>query len=62
EWVQNNHGSYWSEEEGNEKQREKLEAAYGTINELSQNRKKDMRHAAYIIRIKRTAEADRYRG
>ena len=41
---------------------EKLEAAFDTIYELSQNRKIDMRLAAYIIGIKRTAEAARYRG
>ncbi|EVQ54286.1 NAD-specific glutamate dehydrogenase, partial [Staphylococcus aureus M1403] len=62
EWVQNNQGYYWSEEEVNEKLREKLEAAFDTIYELSQNRKIDMRLAAYIIGIKRTAEAARYRG
>ncbi|HCZ9793171.1 TPA: glutamate dehydrogenase, partial [Staphylococcus aureus] len=52
EWVQNNQGYYWSEEEVNEKLREKLEAAFDTIYELSQNRKIDMRLAAYIIGIK----------
>lgn len=62
EWVQNNQGYYWSEEEVDEKLREKLEAAFDTIYELSQNRKIDMRLAAYIIGIKRTAEAARYRG
>ncbi|MGT2397630.1 hypothetical protein ACVPOR_02455 [Staphylococcus aureus] len=51
EWVQNNQGYYWSEEEVNEKLREKLEAAFDTIYELSQNRKIDMRLAAYIIGI-----------
>jgi len=62
EWVQNNQGYYWSEEEVNTKLREKLITAFDTIYELSQNRKIDMRLAAYIIGIKRTAEAARYRG
>ena len=62
EWVQNNQGYYWSEEEVNDKLREKLVDAFDTIYELAQNRKIDMRLAAYIVGIKRTAEAARYRG
>ena len=61
EWVQNNQGYYWTEEEVNDKLREKLVTAFDTIYELSQNRKIDMRLAAYIV-FKRTAEAARYRG
>ena len=56
EWVQNNQGYYWSEEEVNDKLREKLVDAFDTIYELAQNRKIDMRLAAYIVGIKRTAE------
>lgn len=62
EWVQNNQGYYWTEEEVNDKMREKLVTAFNDIYELAQNRKIDMRLAAYIIGIKRTAEAARYRG
>lgn len=62
EWVQNNQGYYWTEEEVNEKLREKLVKAFDTIYNLAENRKIDMRLAAYIIGIKRTAEAARYRG
>lgn len=62
EWVQNNQGYYWSEEEVNEKLREKLVKAFDTIYNLSENRKIDMRLAAYIVGLKRTAEAARYRG
>ena len=62
EWVQNNQGYYWTEEEVNEKLREKLIKAFDTIYNLSENRKIDMRLAAYIVGIKRTAEAARYRG
>ena len=47
EWVQNNQGYYWTEEEVNDKLREKLVTAFDTIYELSQNRKIDMRLAAY---------------
>ena len=59
--MQNNQGYYWSEEEVNDKLREKLVDAFDTIYELAQNRKIDMR-LAYIVGIKRTAEAARYRG
>ncbi|MDA3100582.1 Glu/Leu/Phe/Val dehydrogenase, partial [Staphylococcus pseudintermedius] len=62
EWVQNNTGYYWTEDEVNEKLREKLVNAFDTIYTLSENRKIDMRLAAYIVGIKRTAEAARYRG
>ena len=53
--MQNNQGYYWSEEEVNDKLREKLVDAFDTIYELAQNRKIDMR-LAYIVGIKRTAE------
>lgn len=62
EWVQNNQGYYWTEEEVNEKLNEKLVKAFDTIYNLAENRKIDMRLAAYIVGIKRTAEASRYRG
>ncbi|MFR6531853.1 MAG: Glu/Leu/Phe/Val family dehydrogenase, partial [Staphylococcus simulans] len=55
EWVQNNQGYYWTEDEVNEKMRDKLITAFNDIYELAQNRKIDMRLAAYIIGIKRTA-------
>ena len=51
EWVQNNQGYYWSEDEVNEKLREKLIEAFDTIYELAQNRKIDMRLAAYIVEL-----------
>ena len=60
--MQNNQGYYWSEEEVNDKLREKLVDAFDTIYELAQNRKIDMRLANYIVGIKRTAEALAYRG
>lgn len=62
EWVQNNQGYYWGEEEVNAKMTEILIKAFDDIYELSQSRRIDMRLAAYIIGIKRTAEASRYRG
>ncbi|UTH17022.1 Glu/Leu/Phe/Val family dehydrogenase [Macrococcus epidermidis] len=62
EWVQNNQGYYWTEEEVNEKLREKLVKAFDNVYSLAEARKVDMRLAAYIVGIKRTAEAVRYRG
>lgn len=62
EWVQNNQGYYWTEEEVNEKLRDKLVTAFDNVYSLAENRNIDMRLAAYIIGIKRTAEAARYRG
>ncbi|TDM03764.1 Glu/Leu/Phe/Val family dehydrogenase [Macrococcus carouselicus] len=62
EWVQNNQGYYWTEEEVNEKLREKLVKAFDNIYTLAETRQVDMRLAAYIVGIKRTAEAARYRG
>lgn len=62
EWVQNNQGYYWGEEEVNEKLVDILVNAFNEVYELSQSRRIDMRLAAYIIGIKRTAEASRYRG
>lgn len=62
EWVQNNQGYYWTEEEVNEKLREKLVKAFDNVYSLAEARKVDMRLAAYIVGIKRTAEAARYRG
>ncbi|MHC0553022.1 Glu/Leu/Phe/Val family dehydrogenase [Salinicoccus sp. CNSTN-B1] len=62
EWVQNNQGYYWDEDEVNEKLEIKLKKAFNDIYDLHENRHIDMRLAAYIIGLKRTAEAARYRG
>ena len=62
EWVQNNQGYYWTEEEVNTKLREKLTKSFSDIYDLHENRHIDMRLAAYMSGIKRTAEAVRYRG
>ncbi|MCG7339273.1 Glu/Leu/Phe/Val dehydrogenase [Staphylococcus sp. ACRSN] len=62
EWVQNKQGYYWSEEEVESKLREKMVEAFNTIYDLAEDRKMDMRLAAYVLGIKRTAEASRFRG
>ncbi len=62
EWVQNNDGLYWSEEEVNRLLREKLVEAFDKVYEISQNRNLDMRLSAYVVGVRRTAEATRFRG
>lgn len=62
EWVQNNQGYYWSEDEVNEKMEQKLVSAFNEIYDLHENRQIDMRLAAFIVGLKRTAEGSRYRG
>ena len=62
EWVQNNQGYYWSEEEVEEKLEKILVKAFDTIYTTSQNRRVDMRLAAYMIGVRKMAEASRFRG
>ncbi|MCD9054434.1 Glu/Leu/Phe/Val dehydrogenase [Staphylococcus arlettae] len=62
EWVQNKQGLYWSQEEVNERLSVKMVEAFNTIYDLAQDRNIDMRLAAYVIGVKRTAEATRFRG
>ena len=60
--MQNKQGLYWSEKEVNERLRVKMVEAFNTIYDLAQDRNIDMRLAAYVIGVKRTAEATRFRG
>lgn len=62
EWVQNNQGYYWSEEEVDEKLEKIMVNAFNNIYDLSQNRRVNMRLAAYMVGVRNTAEASRYRG
>ncbi|OAH58287.1 MULTISPECIES: Glu/Leu/Phe/Val dehydrogenase [Bacillaceae] len=62
EWVQNNQGYYWTEEEVNEKLHENLIQAFNNIYEVSQTRGVDMRLAAYMVGVRRAAEASKFRG
>ncbi|WP_102027175.1 Glu/Leu/Phe/Val family dehydrogenase [Salirhabdus sp. Marseille-P4669] len=62
EWVQNNQGYYWTEEEVQEKLRKVLVKSFHNIYETSQNRKIDMRLAAYMVGVRKMAEASRFRG
>lgn len=62
EWVQNKQGYYWSEKDIADKLQEKIIRSFNHIYELAQNRKINMRLAAYIVGVKKIAEASQYRG
>lgn len=62
EWVQNNQGYYWSEEEIDQKLHEIMIDSFNNIYNLSVTRQVDMRLAAYMIGVRKMAEAARFRG
>lgn len=62
EWVQNNQGYYWSEEEVAYKLRKVMVDSFETIYQIAQENDVDMRLAAYMAGIKKSAEASRFRG
>ncbi|MUK87247.1 glutamate dehydrogenase [Ornithinibacillus sp. L9] len=62
EWVQNNQGFYWTEEEIDQKLHDKMTKAFDTIYHTAQTRRIDMRLAAYIVGVRKMAEASRFRG
>ena len=57
EWVQNNQGYYWSEEEVDEKLEKVMIKSFNHIYETAQNRHVDMRLAAYMVGVRKMAEA-----
>lgn len=62
EWVQNNQGYYWTEEEVNDKLRKALVQAFSNVYDTAQHRKVNMRLAAYMVGARRMSEASRFRG
>ena len=62
EWVQNNQGYYWPEEEVEEKLNKVMRKAFEAIYNTAQTRNVDMRLAAYMVGVRKMAEASRYRG
>ncbi|MDQ0199789.1 Glu/Leu/Phe/Val family dehydrogenase [Neobacillus ginsengisoli] len=62
EWVQNNQGYYWSEEEVAEKLRKVMVGSFETIYQTAQSHQVNMRLAAYMVGIRKVAEASHYRG
>ncbi|CAJ1002881.1 MULTISPECIES: Glu/Leu/Phe/Val dehydrogenase [Bacillales] len=62
EWVQNNQGYYWTEEEVQEKLEKVMVKAFENVYTLAQTRRVDMRLAAYMVGVRKMAEASRFRG
>src|SRR5699024_4101661 len=62
EWVQNNQGYYWPEDEIEEKLETTLIQSFNSIYNTAETRGVDMRLAAYMLGVRRTAEAARFRG
>ncbi|NRD76170.1 Glu/Leu/Phe/Val dehydrogenase [Bacillus sp. BRMEA1] len=62
EWVQNNQGYYWSEQEVEEKLCKVMVNSFDNIYQTAQSHKVDMRLAAYMVGIKKVAEASQFRG
>ncbi|NGQ94604.1 Glu/Leu/Phe/Val dehydrogenase [Brevibacillus sp. SYP-B805] len=62
EWVQNNQGYYWTEEEVEAKLEQVMVKAFENVYTLSQTRRVDMRLAAYMVGVRKMAEASRFRG
>jgi glutamate dehydrogenase len=62
EWVQNNQGYYWTEEEVEEKLENILVQSFSNVYEASRSRRVDMRLAAYMVGVRKMAEACRFRG
>jgi glutamate dehydrogenase len=62
EWVQNNQGYYWSEEEVHNKLEAVMTKSFENIYNTAQNRGVNMRLAAYMVGVRKMAEAARFRG
>jgi len=62
EWVQNNQGYYWSEEEVIEKLEKILTDSFSQVYRTSLEMDVDMRLSAYIVGLRRVAEAVQWRG
>jgi glutamate dehydrogenase len=62
EWVQNKQGFYWTEEEVNQRLEDILTKSFYEVYQTSIDKKVDMRLSAYIVGLRRMAEAVRWRG
>ena len=62
EWVQNNQGFYWTEEEIDRRLHEIMINSFNNIYHMAKTRKIDMRLAADRIGVRKMAEASRFRG
>ncbi|NJP38165.1 Glu/Leu/Phe/Val family dehydrogenase [Alkalicoccus luteus] len=62
EWVQNNQGYYWTEEEVEERLEKVMIKGFDNVYRVAQMRNVDMRLAAYMVGVRKMAEASRFRG
>ncbi|MGG3923385.1 Glu/Leu/Phe/Val dehydrogenase, partial [Geobacillus thermodenitrificans] len=62
EWVQNNQGYYWTEEEVEQRLEKVMVKAFNNVYDMAQTRRVDMRLAAYMVGVRKMAEACRFRG
>ncbi|SNZ10409.1 glutamate dehydrogenase (NAD) [Terribacillus aidingensis] len=62
EWVQNNQGYYWTEQEVEERLEKVMLKGFHNVYQTSQTRRVDMRLAAYMVGVRKMAEASRFRG
>lgn len=62
EWVQNNMGFYWTEEEVQEKLKPIMVNAFSDIHKLSQEKSISLREAAFAIAVQRLLTAMKLRG
>jgi len=62
EWAQNIQGFYWTEEEVDERLHRVMVRAFNAVYETAKQHNVDMRTAAYVVAIRRVAEAVRLRG
>ncbi len=62
EWVQNLMNYYWTEDEVNQKLEASMARSFNTVYNMAVSKKVTMRQAAYMVAIKRVAEAMRVRG
>jgi glutamate dehydrogenase len=62
EWVQNNQGYYWTEAEVEAKLQLVMEKAFENVYNVHKTRGVDMRLAAYMIGVRKMAEASHIRG
>ena len=62
EWVQDLQGFFWDEAQVNQQLEHIMKRAFQEVNETAIREKTDRRTAAYMLAVKRVAEATKVRG
>jgi glutamate dehydrogenase len=62
EWVQNNQGYYWKEDEVERKLEDVMVSSFENVYRTANTRQVNMRLAAYMVGVRKMAEASRFRG